>query len=391
MKHIPILLFFSLLTNTLYSQPFGDAAQEYRVIRIEYENSGGSKETTNFKYDKTNRIKKALWTINDKSRYSTNYYEYDSSGNLVAAYRDFSDGITSFERFDYDESGNKISEYFYRSDSVSGNAKHTYNNNQLIQSEFFKHKGWLSGKLEFKYYDQKKKLKGFLLNGNDTLCTVHYNYDSIGNLIREFWDFNGKWSQTFNYVYKKIDLLSGSNNFRISKESYTFNNEQGGPSIYYYNEQNLLIHKVFSRSDSLKTNTFYDYDEERKLVASKRIYSDNSVDRFTYIYDENNNLILRNHYKADTLYGFESYLYDSDNVLKKAYLKNFDGWLSGTICFKSDELGKITTGKFLGENGFNASIDYGYDRDNLLSKIRWTFSYGKFQEYSFEYENIPSP
>ena len=67
MKHIPILLFFSLLTNTLYSQPFGDAAQEYRVIRIEYENSGGSKETTNFNTIKRIELRKHYGLLTTKA------------------------------------------------------------------------------------------------------------------------------------------------------------------------------------------------------------------------------------------------------------------------------------------------------------------------------------
>lgn len=383
------------MATSIYSQPFGDAMLEYQIVKIDYENASGAKENTVFQYNNQNKIIKAKWTVNDSSRYSTNYYEYDANGCLVSAFRDFSDGITSFERFNYDSSGNKISEYFFRSDSISGYALHYYDNNQLIYSNLCKHKGWLNGKLELKYNSKNKKECGFLLKGKDTLSTVHYYYDSIGNLTTEFWDFNGKWSQTFIYTYKKIELLtyfytspflSGKNGLRISKENYNYNNEKGGPSNYYYNEQNLLIRKDFIRTDNLKTITFYEYDSERKLVSSKRIYSDESVDLFTYIYDENENLIIRNCFKADTLYGFESYLYNSENVLAKAYLKNFDGWLSGTIIFKSDELGKLSEGEFTGENDFNASIFFYYNSENQVSKILWNFSFGKFQEYNFEYE-----
>jgi hypothetical protein len=400
MKQIPIIVFFLLLAKTIYSQPFGDAMPAFSIIKLHYENSSGAIETTDFHYDKQNKLSKAIWSLHDHSRSSTNYYEYDSKGNLIAAYRDFSDGLTSFERFNYDTLGNKVSEYFYRSDSISGSASHIYNKNQLIQSNFIKHKGWLSGNLEFQYNNKNKKEKGILWKDNHVIGEVQYSYDSIGNLIREFWDFNGEWSQTFHFTYRKIEqpaqfysspFLSGKSNFRISQENYTFNDEMGGPSIYYYNEQNLLIRKDYIRSDSLRTNTFYEYDNEGKLVDSKRIYSDSLMDRFTYIYDENKNLVFRNCFRADTLYGFESYLYNSEDVLVKAYLKNFEGWLNGTINFKSDEFGKIEAGEFTGQDGFNASIIFHYNLENLISKIKWTFTFGKLQEYSFEYECINSP
>ncbi len=400
MKQILIIFLILILGKTIYSQPFGDALPIYKIIKLHYENSSGEKGITNFQYDKQNKLIKAIWSLDDNSRNSNNYYEHDSKGNLISAFRDFSDGLTSFERFNYDSAGNKVSEYFYRSDSISGSASYVYKNNQLLQSTLINYKGWLSGKLEFQYNTKNQKEKGILLKDRNVICEIYYKYDSIGNLIREFWDFNGRWSQTYNYTYQKkkqpsqfysSPFLSSKSSFRINKENYTFNNEIGGPSLYYYNEQGLLTRKVFIRSDSLRTDTFYEYDSERKLVASKRIYSDSSVAMFTYVYDENKKLILRNFFMADTLYGFESYLYNSEDNLIKAYLKNFDGWLNGTINFKSDELGNIITGEFIGQNDFDATIFFLYNQESLVSEIKWEFSFGKYQEYNFEYECINSP
>jgi hypothetical protein len=397
MKRILFLFLLSILCKTIYSQPFGDSTPGYKLMEIQYENSSGEKGITNFKYDQQGKLIKGIWSLNDNSRHSVNYYIHDSIGNLISAFRDFSDGLSSFEKFDYDTTGNKVSECFYRSDSIFGSALYEYNNGQLIQANFINHKGWLNGKLVFEYKADRKE-KGILYKERDVVCEVYYNYDSIGNLIKEFWDFNGKWSQTFYYTYKKkkqplqfysSPFLSNKSNLKINKESYTFNNEIGGPSLYYYDEKGLLSRKLFIRNDSLTTNTFYLYDSEDKLVTSKRVYSDSSIAVFTYTYDDNKNLIFRNFFRADTLYGFESYLYNSENTLTKAYLKNYDGWLSGIINFKSDELGKTTTGQFIGEDGFNASIYFLYNQENLVSKIRWEFSFGKYQEYDFEYINLP--
>lgn len=365
-----ILIITSLVTSTgVFSQPFGDATGAFWLEKLNYENSSGEKGTTYFKYDKNNNLIKSFWTLNDKSRYSVNYYDYDSLGN-------------------------KVSEFFYRSDSVSGFATHVYNGSRLVQSELKKHKGWLNGLINYQYDDHNRKVSGNLEKNGNIICQVSYDYDSKGNLSREYWDFNGKWNQTFKYLYKKKNsgkhyysspFLTCENNYRISKEDYTFNNEIGGPSIYNYTN-GLLTQKTFIRSDSVSTNTFYEYDKTGKLISSRRIYSDSSTAYFTYDYDENDNLVTRKFYRADTLYGFESYLYNSDNELTKAYLKNFDSWLTGTLFFTTDATGKISEGKFVGQNGFNATVSYMYNPDDLLSEITWNFSFGKFQRYVFEYE-----
>jgi hypothetical protein len=395
-----IIIAISVLNTTVYSQPFGEAVPEYVIIELLYENSSGEKGITYFRYDYQYKLIKAKWSLDNKKRYSNNYYEYDSNGNLVSTFRDFSDGIISYECFNYDTTGNKISEYFYRSDGITGSAVYTYNSNQLIAAEFINHKGWLNGRLEIQYDRNNQKNKGVLLKDNNIIGEISYDYDTTGNLIREFWDFNGKWSQTYNYIYTKKNktmrfysspYLSTESNYRVCREYYTYNNEIGGTSFYYYNKHGLLEEKIYIRNDNFITNTFFNYDTEGRLISSKRIYSDSSVDIFTFTYNKENKLINRSLYKSDTLYGFEAYLYNSDGELIKAYLRNFDGWLSGTINFQSNESGKIANADFTGENGVNASIIFSYNQENLISEIKWKFTSGKFQQYNFKYEHINSP
>jgi hypothetical protein len=400
MKSVSILLVVLSINIFLNAQPFGDAAPNFRITKQEYNNTSGEKGCTYFKYDNNGTLFKSLWILDDKSRSSVNYYEYDSIGQLISVFREFSDGLTSLELFSYDSLGNKIAEHFYRSDSVSGLTCYRNKDNCIISADLKNHKGWLNGVLTYQYNEQKKKQNAVLERGGKNICNVSYEYDDNNNLIKEFWDFQGKWSQTFIYIYEKIAInknyysspfLTSTGGYRISKENYTFNNEVGGPSFYYYNEEGLLYKKVFIRSDSITTATFYEYDPERKLVASKRNYPDGSFALFKYTYDRNSNLILQSFYKGDTLAGFESYLYNSEGDLIKACIKNFDNWLTGTINYNLNEMGIITGGEFKGEDSFDATITFNYNNEGLLSEIIWEFTFGKFQQYNFEYELTDSP
>jgi len=395
MKSIFLVLVTFTLGTCICAQPFGEAASNYRVIKLEYENSSGENGITNFKYDQFGKLTKAYWSLTDCSRSSVNSYEYDTNGWLTTSYREFSDGLTSFEFFSYNSFGNKVSENFYRSDHVSGSASYEYDGKQLMKAGLKNHKGWLNGTVTYQYDQQNRRVDALLLKDEKVICNINYEYDSIGNLLKEFWNFQGKWNQIFSYYYEKINtdkdyysspFFSDLGMYRISKENYTYNNEIGGPSFYYYDTKGLLYKKEFIRSDSFSTNTVFEYDPERKLVSSLRTLSNGKNTQFSYHYDGNRNLILRQYFSNDTLIGFESYLYNTEGDIIKAYVRNLDGWLTGTISFNYDQLGRIKSGDFKGENGFNALIVFKNNSDGLPSEINWEFTFGKFQHYVYEYE-----
>ncbi len=395
MNNFTLILVAFILTSQLCAQPFGDAAPNFHIVKQEYENANGEIAFTLFKYDETGRLIKAFWTLDDKSRSSVNYYEYNSKGRLISAYREFSDTMTSFECFAYDSLGNKVSERFYRSDGVTGSALYKYTDKGIEQAEFNNHKGWLNGTLTYTCNEQKKRQGAILIRGDKVICNVSYEYDQNHNLAKEYWDFQGLWFQSFTFHYERTDrgknyysgpFLTCGDNYRISHEEYTFNDELGGPSLYEYDDKGLLTKKVFLRSDSFTSTTWYTYDAERKLMRSEREASDGKITRFSYAYDENNRLIQRIYTRADTLAGMEAYLYNQDGDLIKAYIRNFDGWLTGTIDFKHDVMGTITTGYFTGADGFDALLTFRYNNIGLPVEILWEFSFDKFQRYKYGYE-----
>jgi len=396
MKKVIFLFVLSILMmNISLAQPFGQAAEGFRTKKIYYENSSGEKAWTYLKYKPSGQLSTAFWTLEDGSRGSKNYFVYDEQGNILSVFRDFSDGLHSFERFTYNTSGYKLAEWFFRSDSIHGSATYEYTNGRLTKAYFNNYKGWINGIMQYSYGKNNQKDGAVLWRGKTKIARISYVY-SEGNLSEEIWDFGGKWGQHFYYSYEKIStsknkysspFLANIGDALIAKEEYTFNGDVGGPSLYYYNDKGLLTKKVFIRSDSLLTTTFYKYDDAERLNTSTRHYSNGDSAVFTYQYDKNQHLIQRLFHKNDSLIGFESYRYNDEGELVEAYLKNFDEWLSGRLIFENNELGLPVRAAFKGENGFDAKLIFQYTQNGLLSGYVWEFSFGKYQEYRFEYRS----
>lgn len=393
MKKSHLSLVVLAMWSFLLAQPFGYASKGYHIDKARYENASGEKATTYFYYDQNGMMNRALWTLDNNERWSKNDYEYDDKGNLCSAFREFSDSLFSYENFYYDKRGNKIAEYFYRSDGISGMASYTYKNNRCISAEYNKYKGWLNGTVHYHYKKNIKTHADIILNG-EIRCVITYTYDENNNLIKEDWDFGGKWSQTFNYEYKMTNMKTlyytspyfrDLGPYRISKEDYTYNNKVGGPSYYHYGEGGNLEKKVFERSDGVKTTTQFSYEKNGQLKTSLRSYDNGDSGYFSYVYDEHDRLIKREYYKIDSLVAFESHLYDAEGKLIKTYLKNVDGWLTGSIDYEYNRFEKISSGVFHGEDGFDALLTFSYNDLTLLSELHWAFSTGDLQTYHYEY------
>lgn len=396
-RRIPKHLFLWLLTaslSPLTAQPFGRPAPGYRTIELHYTNSSGENGISEYYYDCQGRLTQGIWYLVDSSRSSINSYQYDVTGNLRNAFREFSDSLSSFETFEYDEDGNKIAERFFRSDGRTGSARHMYVDGRPSVSFLHNHKGWLSGTLKYTPDKFERPVSAILLNRDTVpICQVSYQYDPTGNLAVESWDFNGRWQQEFKYVYIEahdpclhysMPYLDNCAGQRIKKEHYSFNGELGGPSYYTYDEQGRLSEKIFIRSDSLKTNTHYTYDQTGRLVSSVRSYHDGRVINFSYTYDDRNRLIRREGSIADSLFSMEAYRYEGE-LLSEAFYLRHDGWLNGNVRFIHDPGKEIQGGRFSGTDGIDADIVIGVTPSGLVEKVRWIFSSGDFQEYTFEY------
>jgi hypothetical protein len=302
-----------------------------------YENTGGEKGLTTFDYHHNGPLNMAVWELLDGTRNSINFYTHDDQGCLIRKYREFSDDITSTEYYTYNEQARIVREHFERSDSVSGTAVYEYDNSGLLKTmRCLNYKGWFTGDIGYTCDANGVKLRASITRDGNEIGTIRYDYDENGNLMKEHWDFLGKWSQTFSYEYEcspetPLKKYSSSNvflqlnpNARVIREYYDYADETEGPSNYTYNDMGKLLKKRFERSDGLTTETFYLYNGLGNLTKSYRKYSNGLTAVFSYAFTKDGNLKERSFKRDDGKNGFESYKYDEDGKLKSARYVNVD-------------------------------------------------------------------
>ena len=396
-----LLVPIALLLSSCQAEEDGsttDMVPEVRPVKLYYENSTGEVAITTYFYDISGENYLGQWQLKDSSRSSVNHYEYDSLGNQTRKYREFSDGITSDQHFYFDENGLLTRQDFLRSDGVTGETSYKYDDQNVCTAASCKGlNGWFHGDLIFYYDSEGMKTGAGIFREGDSIGFIEYSYDYFGNLMEEYWDFNGQWNQTFVYEYQQgaAECFTSSNIFirenkwfRVNQEEYTYNDETGGPSYYQYDDEGRLAEKEFIRSDGLTTHTTYQYDSTGILRSSLREYHNGDSADFHYWYSIDRKLLVRTFEGSDGGSGSETYRYDENGLLESGELNNFDNWLNGMLSFEYDGTGLITAGKFEGNDGFDADLRFEYDLNQNLVAINWGFSFGGFQKYIFIYEPL---
>jgi len=382
---------FSLMADT----------SEYRATSLYYENATGETCLSTYEYNEIGQMTIAVWERLDKPRNSLNFYSYDDKGNLIRKYREYSDRIFSEETYEYDANNNLKYEHFKRSDGIMGTSEHFYDEKGFLSKSICnKYKGWIDGEINYKCNEDGGKISAELLKDGEPYATIDYTYDDNNNLIKEFWDFGGKWNQTFKFsydlfrvpapkLYKSSNIFIRNNcDYRLSAENYKYSDGSGGPSTFTYDETGKLINKRYDHSNGLYTKTNFLYDFDGRLTKSYRLYSSGLSGVFSYEYDDNGNMIKRIFHRSDKQDGEETYEYDANGKLIGGKWKNFDSWLTGTMTVSYNDKGFLEKGFFKGENNFDADITFDVDDNGNVIKINWDFSFGDGQTYTFEYEKI---
>lgn len=369
---------------------------EFKLYKLHYENSSGEKGVSTFDYNVKGQIQVAVWELLNGNRFSVNFYTYDSKGNQIQKHREFSDSLTSTQHFYYNDQNQVIRETYERSDGRKGEVTYYFDqNNRKIKADCKGLNGWFHGILHYHYNQTDKPDSATIHQQNKRTGLIEYLFHANGQLIKEYWDFTGKWSQTFTYEYGDYSTppshYTSSNVFythaeaKLIHENYTFNNEAGGPSLFEYDNRGKLIKKQFIRSDSLTTTTYYLYSDKGILNRSIRLYSTGKMGLFRYKFNNLRKLTQRDMILSDKTKGFETYAYNDKGQLVSAQYNKMDTWLTGDIQFnyKGD---CINNAIFTGKDGFNADITFEWDPNKNPIQIKWDFSFGKFQEYNFKYQ-----
>ena len=301
MKPVSALIFL-ILASKLFAQ------YEKDIHKLTYINSSGEKGFTTYIYNGKEYPYKAIWELEDGSRWSENYHKYDDNGNMIRKERTFSDSLITLQTFKYDLNNHLIHETFARSDGVNGIVDYIYSDGKLKEADCKGLNGWFHGRIIYNYNKSNDPVSAELRSGDQKVGEIIFSYNIHFQLIKEVWNFNTGFSQTFIYEYidtKHIHYRS-SNVFirenypwRIEEEKYEYSGQVGGPSYYIYNDSGKLVEKTFVRSDGLKTAADFYYLDNGLLKESLRHYSDGKTGTFQYTYSSDNNLTYRSFEKSD--------------------------------------------------------------------------------------------
>ena len=393
-----VILFMLFIFNPGASQiPELQNSDNFRLITLKYSNSSGERGITDFEYNALRQLTISRWKNLARDRSSINRYALNDKGEIIEKNRMFSDSISSKQTFEYNLCGKILKETFSRSDGITGEVIYSYNEHgKLTLATCKQMNGWFTGSIEY-FYNSYDVLDEALIKKDDKpIGMISYQYDINGNLTLEKWDFNGTWEQLFMYEYIEVsDTVYASSNpfivnsgfYRIEDEYYSYEEGSEGPSSYEY-FGNKLIKKIFRRSDGLTTETSYQYDESGMLLSSTRNYSDGKSAEFYYTFNDNDQMTRRWFKRSDGLEGEERFIYDAEGRLIMAVYQKMDAWLTGTMALSHDSSGLPVKGYFKGDENFDADVYFFYDDYKNLVKIRWDFSYGKSQTYTFQYKAI---
>jgi len=391
---MPLLLAAGAASGQMLPRPEG-----WRVALMPYDNASGELGRSEFHYGRDGRLLRVFWTLEDGTRWSGNHFVYDADGRLVEQRRAFSDSLTSLETYRYDDAGRLAGEKFSRSDGPTGTIEYAYDDaGRLAGAACRQYKGWLTCDLAYEYAGDRL-VHAVISKDGEPKGEIRYTYDDQGRRQQDTWDFGGRWSQSFHYVYEPVPaavwtyaspLVMQNPGARVTAETYTYDGSNGGPSHYRYDEAGRLVEKIFERSDGVRTVTTYEHAPDGTLRTSLRRHADGTETRFAYAFDARGQLTDRRGERSDGAVCRETYRYDEMGRLVGARYDAMDFWLTGDLTFAHDERGHLTGGRFTGDRdadgkGFDADLTMTTDAVGNVTGVRWDFDFGAYQEYGYTY------
>jgi len=225
-----------------------------QIENIQFKESGGA-FVTRFSYEYDDRGQIAVYNTFDGGQIvASEYYTYDTSGNLIQAV----DEEGNIIKYIYDDSGNLTSIYF----EIDGNDQTT----NYSYNECFAYSGDVCTQTS-SLYDKT----GYNTQSNiDVLKDYHYESSVVSALYR-LENINLTWN-SFNI---KQNFVYSGDTTRIYEIIYEINGD-GTDYKYKYNYDSLgnITKEWYYEGTSLKLYRNYEYDELNQLVVEdSRDYS----------------------------------------------------------------------------------------------------------------------
>lgn len=178
-------------------------------------------------------------------------------------------------------------------------------------------------------YDEKGRLLTKRQNDNFSFYSYNYQYDSLGNLVKE------TYNRDENCGSSKYNFKLG-NTYEITSESFSYDNRDGvrikryfnnfGREYqyreYYNDKLNYLVsEKMFYSLTGRQTmEVTYEYNELGLCITKSERNTDGVKMTMTYDYDKQGNLTEYEQMADETVISHKELLYDKSTMLVSAVL-----------------------------------------------------------------------
>lgn len=178
---------------------------------------------------------------------------------------------------------------------------------------------------------------------------------------------------------------------RLAKLHYENASGEKAVTINYYDEAGINQTAKWMLLDSSRISlNYHNFDKAGRMIRKYREYMDGLITTEYYTYNEAGIMTEERIEGSDGRNGSAQHLTDENGRVIVSECDKYKGWFSGTIRYSYNDAGQKSKAViYRGENIFG-QIHYQYNNDGLLLTERWDFEEGWWQEFGYEYENVPS-
>lgn len=213
------------------------------------------------------------------------------------------------------------------------------------------------------FYDEKN-----LLSGEETYDEeenleekITFDRDADGRIIREFIHYLDDSRDTIHYEYNSQGNV-------IRKVTMTEDNETEREEIFEWDDDKLLTEELIEEGETVKKSS-YEYDDSGNLIAVE-MENEDEESSVANEYDERGNRIKYLKYDSEGKL-VEKHLFTYDEKNRVIEITEEDRIKKNTVQILYDELGNaIRQTETNRDGGINHSLERDYDEDGNITIVR---------------------